>query len=374
MSDIPLLFQPTKVGRLNLSHRVIHAPLNRFRNFKYTHIPHTALMKEYYTQRASTPGTLIIAEAALISPEGAGMPNGPGIWSEGQLEAWKEIVESVHSKGSYIYVQLVAIGRAASLLGIQSDNLSLSGPSPIPLSTQPQPIPHELTIPQIHAFTKQFANAAKMAIEQAGFDGIEIHGAYGYLIDHVQGRSKFPLEIVRAIVAAIGVDKVGLRISPWSTFNEMGMSNPIPQFTHFIQALKESHPNLAYLHIVEPRLDPENGIQVVHTDSSNDFIRDIWAPKVLITAGGYDRDSAIRDAERGELVSFGRWFIANPDLPRRLKENLPLNKYDRKTFYVPIEDPKPEVGYIDYPFYKGGGSGEKDKYIFRGLYLVEELD
>ncbi|KAF8996311.1 hypothetical protein BDQ17DRAFT_1364493 [Cyathus striatus] len=305
MTDLPLLFQPIQLGRLTLQHRII--------------------------------------------------------------------VDSVHAKGSYIYLQIAATGRAAPLSGIQADNITLVGPSPIPLSTQPEPIPHELTIPEIQSFVKQFANAARVAVDRAGFDGVEIHGAYGYFIDQflqdvsnqrtdiyggiIEKRSRLPLEVVRAVAEVVGEDRVGLRISPWSRLNDMGAPNPIPQFTHFLRALKDTHPKLAYLHIIEPRIEEE----IIHPSPSNDFIRDIWAPKVIISAGGYDRESAIRVAEKGELVAFGRLFIANPDLPKRLKENLPLNSYDRTTFYVPAEEPEPEVGYVDYPFYEEGGVGGRKR-------------
>ncbi|KAF8978857.1 hypothetical protein BDQ17DRAFT_1382476 [Cyathus striatus] len=362
----PALFQPATVGRLALSHRIVHAPLTRLRNFKHTHVPYTKLMKEYYTQRSS-PGTLIIAEGTLISLEAAGYANSPGIWSDAQVDAWKDIVDAVHAKGGYIYSQIVAIGRAAPLSGLKEDNITLVGPSPIPLSTQPLPIPHELTVPEIHSYINQFAIAAKNAI-RAGFDGVEIHGANGYLIDQfvqdmsntrsdayggsIEKRSRFALEVTKAVADAVGEDRVGFRVSPWSTTQELGMPDPVPQFTHLIENLKANHPNLAYLHAIEPRYASEEG-PLAHPDPSNDFVRRIWAPRPLITAGGYTRESAVEVTEKegGELIAFGRHFLANPDLPRRLEENLPLNKYDRTRFYIPAELPEPEKGYVDYPFY-----------------------
>ncbi|KAF8998149.1 hypothetical protein BDQ17DRAFT_1400918 [Cyathus striatus] len=364
----PALFQQTTVGRLSLTHRIVHAPLTRLRNFKHTHVPHPKLVKECYSQRSS-PGTLIIYEATQISIEGGGYANVPGIWNDAQIEAWKEIVDPVHAKGGYIYSQIFAIGRAAQLSELGADNITLVGPSPIPLTTQPLPIPHELTITEIHSYINQFVTAARNTIH-AGFDGVEIRGASGFLIDQfmqdmsntrsdayggsIEKRSRFALEVTRAVVDAVG------RIS---TSQELGMSDPIPQFTHLIENLKANRPNLVYLHAVEPRYASEAGL-LAHLDPSNDFIRRIWEPRPLITAGGYTRESAIEvtEKEEGELIAFGRHFIANPDLPRRLEENLPLNKYDRTRFYIPIELPEPEKGYVDYPFYESGvlAEGSRD--------------
>ncbi|KAF8996319.1 hypothetical protein BDQ17DRAFT_1429769 [Cyathus striatus] len=328
----PLLFQPITVGRLSLKHRVVHAPLTRFRNFKYTHIPYTDLMKEYHIQRASTPGTLIIAEATLISLKAAGDANSPGIWTDKQIAAWKE--------DCYIYLQLAAIGRVAPLSGLEADNITLVGPSPIPLSTQPLPIPRELTKDDIKYYVQMFATAPKNAVFGAGFDGVEIHGANGYLIDQFLQDISNQKNDEYGGRNVVGEDRSALSVSPWSTDHELGMPDPYPQFIHVIRELKAAHPNLAYLYAVEPRLAIENGAKLGSV--SNDFIREIWT-----------RQTAIQNAQdKGDLIAFGRLFLANPDFP--------LNKYHRPTFYVPAEDLEAHIGYTDYPFYIDEGNANSD--------------
>ncbi|KAF8997966.1 hypothetical protein BDQ17DRAFT_1428656 [Cyathus striatus] len=194
-------------------------------------------MKDYYAQRSS-PGTLLIAEGTLISLEAVGYANSPGIWSDTQVEAWRE----VHSFSNSLHT-LVNTGRAAQLSGLEVDNITLVGPSPIPLSTQPLPIPHELTIPEIHSYLTQVTNAAKNPI-RAGFDGVEIHGENGYLIDQflqdmtntrsdayggsVEKKSRFALEVTKAVVNIVGEERVGFRVSSWSATQELGVTDPTP--------------------------------------------------------------------------------------------------------------------------------------------------
>ncbi|TFK37193.1 hypothetical protein BDQ12DRAFT_699175 [Crucibulum laeve] len=373
-SPTPKLFQPIKVGSITLQHRVVLAPLTRFRAAKKTHIHTASLAKTYYSQRASTPGTLLITEATFIAARAGGYDNVPGIWSDEQIEAWKEIVAGVHEAGSFIYLQLWAQGRGALEPTLVEDGLPYVAPSPIPLSKSPEAIPRELTYDEIQEYVQLYAQAAKNAVHGAGFDGVEVHSANGFLLDQflqdvsnkrtdsyggsVENRSRFGLQVVDAVVEAVGAEKVGIRLSPWSEFQDMGMEDPIPQFSHFISSVKESHPNLSYIHLAEPRT---NGIEG-HRQSdgyfndtekaSNDFIRKIWLPKPLITAGGYTRANALKRAEEseGEIIAFGRDFLANPDLPLRIKHNIPFNPYDRDTFYVPVETEGAEKGYVDYPF------------------------
>ncbi|TFK37222.1 NADH:flavin oxidoreductase/NADH oxidase [Crucibulum laeve] len=370
----PKLFQPIKIGNITLQHRVVLAPLTRFRAAKKSHIHTVSLAKTYYSQRASTPGTLLITEATFIAARAGGYDNVPGIWSDEQIEAWKEVVDGVHAAGSYIYLQLWAHGRAAQEPILTEDGLSYVAPSPIPLSTTPKTIPRELTHDELQEYVQLYAQAAKNAVYRAGFDGVEINSVNGFLLDQflqdvsnkrtdsyggsVENRSRFGLQVVDAVVEAVGAEKVGFRLSPWSEFQDMKMDDPIPQFSHFVSSIKESHPNFSYIHVVEPRIDGVEG----HRQSdgyfndtgkeSNDFIRKIWLPRPLITAGGYTRTNALKRAEesQGELIAFGRDFIANPDLPLRMKHNIPLNPYDRNTFYTPAEQERSEKGYIDYPF------------------------
>jgi len=234
--------------------------------------------------------------------------------------------------------------------------------SDVPLTDGPKPRP--LTTEEIKEFIEAFRTAAHNAVHRAGFDGVELHGANGYLIDQflqdvtnkrtdayggsIENRARFGLEAVDAVVSAVGAQKTAIRLSPWGEFNEMRMKEPKPTFAYFAQQLKERYPDFAYVHLVEPRVfgsvdrEPDTG-------ESNDFIRDIWLPRPLITAGGYWRELAIEQAEKtGELIAFGRHYISNPDLPLRLRYNAALTPYDRDTFYA-HESPK---NYADYSFAK----------------------
>ncbi|KAF8057172.1 hypothetical protein FPV67DRAFT_582237 [Lyophyllum atratum] len=379
----PLLFQPIKIGNIALQHRLVLAPLTRYKSTKSAHVPVVRLMKEYYSQRSSVPGSLLITEATFIAAKAGGYPNIPGIWSEEQTRAWKEVTDQVHANGSYIFLQLWALGRTADPTTLKSEDpsFSLVAPSPIPLSSNPDTIPRELTQEEIQEYVQLYAQAAKNAVEKAGFDGVEIHGANGYLIDQflqdvsnhrtdsyggsIEARSRFGLEVVDAVVSAVGAKRTAIRLSPWSPFQSMAMKDPIPQFSHFVSTLKWNHPDLAYLHVVEPRIDG-NIDRELASHESNDFIRAIWKPLPLVIAGGYDRESALKSTEEdGILIAFGRLYISNPDLPLRLKEDIPLNPYNRKTFYTPGDAEGAEVGYIDYPFAKtrGKGNGEVNVHL-----------
>ncbi|KAF8663699.1 hypothetical protein AX16_000874 [Volvariella volvacea WC 439] len=361
----PKLFQPYHVGDLTLQHRVVMCPMTRNRSTRYDHVPIVSLMKPYYAQRASTPGTLLITEATLIAAKAGSAPNVPGIWSEEQIAAWKQITDAVHVQGSFIYVQLWAMGRLGKPEQLKAEDESYDhvAPSAIPNSANPQAVPRPLTTAEIRDYVQLFAEAARNAVDKAGFDGVEVHGANGYLIDQflqevsndrvdkygatVEGRSRFGLEVVDAVVNAVGAERTGVRISPWSKYFDMGMANPIPQFSHFVTSLKEKFPSLAYIHVVEPSAKDAS----FSVTPSNDFIRAIWGSRPYISAGGYDRATAIQGAEdRGELIAFAKLFLANPDLPVRLSKAIPLNAYDFQTFYTPGDQNDAEKGYIDYPF------------------------
>ncbi|TFK62757.1 NADH:flavin oxidoreductase/NADH oxidase [Pluteus cervinus] len=376
MSSVPKLFQPLKVGNITLQHRVVLSPLTRNRATEKTMVPVVPLVKKYYEQRGSTPGTLLITEATMIAPKAGGYFNVPGIFSQEQIDAWKEVVDGVHAKGSFIFLQLWALGRTgqADVLKFFGD-YDLVSASDIPLSyAAPSPKnPHlppvrALTIPEIKEYTELFAQAAKNAVFGAGFDGVEVHGANGYLIDQflqdvsnrrtdeyggsVENRSRFALEVVDKVVEAVGAERTAIRLSPWGSFQEMRMKDPKPQFSHLVEQLKEKQPNLAYIHVVEPRVNGSTDLQVTPEGESNEFIRKIWAPRPLVRAGGFNtRELALNVAEEtGNLISFGRWFIANPDLPVRISKGIPWTQYDRKTFYIPASNPEAYKGYIDYPF------------------------
>ncbi|KAF8957177.1 hypothetical protein BDZ97DRAFT_1737829 [Flammula alnicola] len=352
------LFAPIKVGAHILQHRVVLAPLTRYRGTKKDHVPINPLMKTYYSQRSSRPGSLVITEATFISPQAGGYDNVPGIWSDAQIAAWKEITDAVHANGSYIYLQMWALGRTATPSVLKEDGFKLVAPSPIPIGEKYE-TPRALTIPEIHDYVQQYAKAAKNAVEGAGFDGVEVHCANGYLLDQflqdvsnhrtdeyggsVEGRSKFALQVVDAVVKAVGQERTAIRISPWGTYQNMKMKDPKPQFSHFIGSVGAAYPNISYVHAVEP--DTPSEVE------SNDFIRNIWAPRPLITCGNYTRETAIERADtKGDLIAFGKHYISNPDLATRLQKNIPLAPFIVKTFYTPGDVEGTEVGYIDYPF------------------------
>ena len=352
------LFKPMEIGNVIVKHRIGMAPLTRLRAAS-DRVP-LPLMKEYYGQRASVPGTLLISEGTLISPSACGaFANAPGIWSNDQVAAWRMITDEVHHKGCFIFCQLFAIGRAADAGLAKAEGIDIIGPSAIPIK-EGAPIPRPMSIEEIQRTVQDFATASKNAI-RAGFDGVECHAANGYLVDQfiqdvsnkrndqyggsVENRSRLVKDIIEAIVDAIGPERVGLRLSPWSPFQGMGMEHPIPQFSDIIT--KASRSSLAYLHLVESRMsgsEDNDGIERL------DFAYKLWNGPLLV-AGGYKIADAqyLVDEEYPEkdiMVIFGRHFIANPDLVYRIKHGLELGIYDRKTFYTNDL----AVGYVDYPF------------------------
>ncbi|RBR25386.1 uncharacterized protein FIESC28_01823 [Fusarium coffeatum] len=355
------LFKPMKIGNIQVQHRIGMAPMTRLRA-TVDRIPN-ALMKEYYSQRASVPGTLIITEGTLVSPAaGGGFARTPGIWTQEQVNAWKTITDEVHSKGSYILVQLFAMGRAATVQVAKEEGIDIIAPSQ--LSFEGGAEPRAMTLPEIYDMIEAFETAAKNAVA-AGFDGIEIHGANGYLLDQflqdvsnhrddefggsIENRSRMLTEILKRVAAAIGPERVGLRLSPWSTFQGMRMVDPITQFSDIIT--KATNLNLAYLHLIESRIcgstdDINNGQERL------DFAYDLWKGPLLI-AGGYKIDGArslvdVEHPERDIVVMFGRDFVANPDLVLRLQHGLDLNRGERNTYYT-----SDSTGYVDYPFTAG---------------------
>lgn len=364
MASNSKLFTPFKVGSSQLDHRVIMAPLTRFRADD-SHVP-TQLIADYYAQRASVPGTLLITEATYISARAGGYPNVPGLWTDEQLAGWKKVTDAVHAKGSKIWVQLWALGRAANPEVLEKEGLKdqFVSASAVPLSDN-SPTPRPLTEEEIETYIQDYAQAAKNAVEKAGFDGVEIHGANGYLIDQfnqdtsnkrtdkwggsVENRARFGLEVSKAVSQAVGADKTGIRLSPWSTFQGMRMDDPVPQFTHIIKGLKAL--DLAYIHVVESRV---SGNADVESSDRLDFALEAWGKeKPVLIAGGLRPDSARRlvDEEYKDYnvgAVFGRYFISTPDIVYRIKKGIELNPYDRDTFYKA----KSPDGYIDYPFSK----------------------
>ncbi|EGY17460.1 hypothetical protein VD0002_g6361 [Verticillium dahliae] len=355
------LFKPLKIGNVEVKHRIGMAPLTRFRATD-ARIP-TPMMKEYYSQRASVPGTFIITEGTFVSANCGGFNNAPGIWHEDQIAAWREITDEVHRKESFIFCQLFAMGRAAVAEVAEAEGFPIVAPSAIAFDDSAV-VPRAMTIEEIKQTVLDFAQAARNAV-RAGFDGVEIHGANGYLLDQfvqdvsnkrddayggsIENRSRIVDEIIQAINQAIGKERVGLRLSPWSTFQGMRMENPIPQFTDVIRKATEA--DIAYLHVVEARIsgsvDAEHG-----DDDQSDLIFRLWKGPLLI-AGGYTAQEARKLVDekypgKDIVVIFGRYFISNPDLVFRISKDLALDLYNRETFYTN----KSAVGYLDYPFSK----------------------
>ncbi|KAI8888868.1 FMN-linked oxidoreductase [Backusella circina FSU 941] len=359
----PALLSPLKLGKQELKHRVVLAPLTRFRA-DINAVP-TDLMKEYYSQR-TTPGGLLITEATFITRVAGSYPCTPGIYNQEQIQAWRKITDEVHSKGGIIYLQLWHIGRAAlaaNNLGqqcVSSSDIPIQGCN---LMGQPLEKPHALTIPEIKDVIQDYRQAALNAVE-AGFDGVEIHSANGYLPDQflnsscnnrtdiyggsAENRCRFSLEIVDAVADAIGAERTAIRLSPWSEFQDMKDDTPYETWGYLAKSLQANHSNLAYVHMIEPRADFCIDEYVKPNDSLDPFRKEWKGP--FISAGGYTyhtKDAFDVAESTGNLISFGRLFIANPDLVERLRNDWPLNKYDRDTFYS-----TEAAGYTDYPFYK----------------------
>jgi len=361
------LFQPLKVGNLTLSTRIILPPMTRLRATD-SHVPQPSHV-EYYAQRASYPGTLLITEGTLVALESSGMPNVPGIWNQAQIAAWKLVTDAVHKKGSYIFVQLAALGRAADAAALEMElgmgrEGKVKGPSPVAFEGGAVPI--EMTEDEILKTVGYFRQAALNAIE-AGFDGVEIHGANGYLIDQfwqdvsnqrtdawggsVEKRARFGLEVTKAVVDAVGAAKTGVRLSPFGTSQGMRMeeSKIAPQFSYITQQLKKL--NLAYLHLVDLRADDALG--ELKPESLKFFV-DIWGKtSPVFLAGGFTPESACKAADEDlkdhdVAIGIGRYFTSNPDLIYRIKEKIDLTPYDRSTFYSQDQI----LGYTDWAFSK----------------------
>ena len=255
---------------------------------------------------------------ALFTPAGNSPPN----------LSIPQVVDAVHANGSYIFLQLWAFGRATELdlLKAEDPSFEFVGPSAIPMSPS-DPTPRPLTVEEIGTYVQWYADAADKAVNKAGFDGVEIHSANGYLPDQflqdvsnqrtdeyggsIRNRARFPLEILEAVSNVVGEDRVGFRISPWNPWQGMRMEDPKPTFAYFVSQAKERFPNLAYLHAAEPRVAGTEDHDYNGVDS-NDFLREIWGDKVFIAAGGYTPQSAAETAKgKGGLVAFGRYYIAN---------------------------------------------------------------
>lgn len=352
-----------KVGNCQLQHRVVLAPLTRFRSDD-DHVP-LPFVSEYYGQRASVPGTLLISEATIIAPIAGGYDNAPGIWNQAQIDSWKKVTDTVHDKGSFIFLQLWALGRAAIVfqlkkeLGQQAEVISASDIA-FPKGSKPRPMSEA----EIKHYTTLYVQAAQNSMA-AGFDGVEIHCGNGYLLDQflqdtsnrrtdryggsIENRARFPLMVVEAIVEAIGAERTGVRISPFSDYQGMKMADPIPQFTYFILQLKKL--KLAYLHVVEARMAADKETQ---SREEIDFIVDLWDNQSPVLLAGGFKSATAKEAVDDDYannhvgIAFGRYFISNPDLVFRLQRGIALTPYNRASFY----SLKEEHGYTDYSFHQ----------------------
>ena len=350
------LLEACKLGSRTLPNRMVMAPLTR-RRAGTGKVP-GEMVARYYEQRAGAG--LIITESTEVDPRSAGdQPTRPGLFNRSQMEGWRSVVQHVHAADGRIFVQLSHLGRASHPLMLR-DGAEPVAPSPIaargnaftPAGPLPFPVPRALAFSDIADIVRQFADAADLAL-QAGFDGIEIHAANGYLVDQflrsgsnrrtdayggaVSNRTRFLAEVAEAVIDVAGPDRVGVRLSPWNDFNGMSDDHPSKTFGHAADILDQL--GIAYLHVIGPEH---------RTREASDLLSDLRRRfgGSLVLAQGYDAGSAERAIEQGEadLIAFGKAFIANPDLPERMRLNAQLNEPDETTFYA-----GGEKGYLDYP-------------------------
>lgn len=357
MTEIDL-FSPFRLGPLALPNRIVMAPMTRNRAGK-GNAP-TELNATYYAQRAGAG--LIVAEAAQVSAQGLGYPGTPGIHSDEQIAGWTLVTDAVHRVGGRIFLQLWHVGRIshpslqpAGALPVAPSALAPKGQAWTLDGMKPYVTPHALELGEIAGIVEDFRRGARNARE-AGFDGVELHGANGYLVDQFlrdgtnrrtdayggspQNRARFLAEVTQAIVGEWGRDRVGVRLSPTNPYNDIADSNPAETFAVAVDALARF--GLAYLHIVEPA----TGDPVADGEMPDlKFFRKLWRG-VLIGNKGYDlvRANAVIADGTADLVSFATLFLANPDLPERFRRGGPFNAPDRKTFYGGGAS-----GYTDYP-------------------------
>ncbi|XP_078444764.1 oxophytodienoate-reductase 3 [Wolffia australiana] len=372
----PTLFSPCNLGIFELSHRIVMAPMTRCRALNGVPQP---CHVDYYRQRA-TAGGLLITEGTLISPTAAGFPRCPGIYTEEQIGAWKKVVDAVHVEGGIIFCQLWHVGRASN------EDYQPGGSAPI--SSTDKPItdrwkillpcgdrasfgrPRRLTAAEIRSVVEDYRNAAANAMA-AGFDGVEIHAAHGYLIDQflkdgindrsdgyggsIRNRCRLLEEVAAAVAAAAGIRRTAVRISPLIDHLDATDSDPLSLGLAVVDGLNRAQARFghrfAYLHVTQPRIGAgpraEPGLDPVrYTGLVRALRRRYDGP--FMSSGGYNREMGTDDVGSGDvdLVSYGRLFISNPDLVERFRRGAPLNRYDRATFYTP----DPVAGFTDYAF------------------------
>jgi N-ethylmaleimide reductase len=361
------LLSPVQVGPFTFEHRVVLAPLTRMRAEEGARPG--PMMAEYYAQRASKGGFLI-GEATIAAANGNGYLGAPGLFDDSQIAGWKAVTEAVHAKGARIFLQLYHAGRQSNV-DVQPAGSTPVGPSEVPhggvayttAGWVPNTPNRALTIAEIEGLVEQF-RAAAVRGKAAGFDGVELHAANGYLFDQFlqdgsnkrtdiyggsfENRARFLLDATRAVIEVWGSDRVAVRIGPSGNWGDMSDSNPEGLFTYVAEQLAPL--NLAYLHLIEPRIAGNIEDEAKSQEPLAARLIRKHYKGTIIAAGGFNGASAeaIVQAGDADLVAFGRHFIANPDLPERLRNNWPLNAYQRDSFFGGTE-----VGYIDYPVYAG---------------------
>lgn len=352
------LFQPLALGGLTLPNRLVLAPMTRSRASAEGNVP-SALAPEYYRQRAS--GGLLVTEGSQVSEEGVGYIRTPGIHSAAQVEGWRKVTDAVHGAGGRIFLQLWHVGRIShpdfhgGALPVAPSAVRPDGECYTWKGRTAMVEPRALEIGEMPRIVAAFADGARKA-KEAGFDGVEIHGSNGYLLDQfvrdgtnlrtdayggsIDNRVRLPLEVAEAVAAVFGKDRVGYRIAPY--FSQFGAteSDPGAVFGHLVDRLSEL--GLGYLHVTEPISGP--GAPAAERRLSPSLRKRFRG--VYVANGGYDRDSAEAALARGDadLVAFGVPFLANPDLPERYRTGATLNKPDPSTFFQ-----GEEKGYVDYP-------------------------
>jgi N-ethylmaleimide reductase len=368
-----VLFTPLQLGPFRLAHRIVMPPLTRMRAAEPDNVP-DALNAEYYAQRA-TPGGFIIAEATAVDPQGKPFPGVPGIYSQGQIAGWRGVTDAIHARGGIVFLQLWHGGRvghsslmpggalpvAPSAVAPSGETWDASGKR-VPFET-----PRALETGEIPGIVESYRRAARNALE-AGFDGVEVHSANGYLLEQFllsrtnlradayggsfENRSRLVAEICTAIAGDIGADRVGVRLSPFGIAQGVVEDDPLPLFSYVVKRLAAL--GLAFVHFIEPRA---SGVGMREIDRPEQpqaapLFRPYW-PGVLISTGGHTQVSAAAMVASGaaDAIGFGRHFISNPDLPLRIKLGAPFTHYDRPTFYT--RGPK---GYTDYPFLDAAGA------------------
>ena len=378
-------FKPITIGETHLLHRVVMGPLTRMRATCPGNVPNTQWTEEYYSQRSQRPGTMIITESVAVSPQGAGYDHAPGVWSSEQMAVWSRIFQRIHDNGCFVWGQLIYLGRQASIKVLTREGLKyVSASNGVYKSPEdkaealrlnnPQ---HGLTLAEIKTVVSDYVAAARNMIT-CGDDGVEVHAAHGYLLSQfqdpisnhrtddyggsIENRARLTLEIVDAVVEAVGATHVGIRFSPWNTYGTMsGSADPtlLATYAYMIGELEKRRragKGLAYIQMTEPLLNDnwqksvgEQAVKPHRNLESNAFVYSIWKGPIIRTGElGDNPEIAKRLVEDDRtLLGYGKYFISTPDLVDRLEKGLSFNKYKKDLFYA-----QTDKGYIDYPTYE----------------------